>query len=193
MPTLPRVTAILDRFGLGPDLSAITPKVLERARERGSLVHEAIEDDRYGLVVDVDLRSDVLDYLTGVRRFVKETGYRSIVSEVELMHPIWHYAGRGDDVGWIGTGRVLVDWKTAADPDLFAAAIQTTAYRHAWEAMHPTEPISRRLVVRITPGAYRVYDLEVPDARYPSAAEAWQMFTAGVVLLRAQERRENMR
>jgi hypothetical protein len=191
--SMPRVTQVLQACGLGPDLSAIAPAVLERALKRGSFVHQAIEDDAYGLLDEAALSDEVRAYLASYRAFLVDTGHRPIVSEVEVRHPVWHYAGKLDRVGWQGPARVLVDWKTGWDPDLFAAAIQTAAYEAAWEAQHPTEPISRRLVVRLTPEGYRIYDMEELGEDYPGASEAWLIFQAAMVLYRARERKGNGR
>lgn len=187
----PRVTGVVRHFGLDADLSGIDPEVLERARERGTLVHAAIEDEVYGTLDEAALRPDIAEYLAGYRRFAAETGFRPVVAEYEVEHRTWHYQGRLDLVGWLGHHRVLPDIKTAYDPDLWAASIQTTAYERAWESDHPMEPISRRLVIRIRPGAYRLYDLEEEAKRgvCPSSSEAWQIFQACLVVLAAQRRR----
>jgi hypothetical protein len=191
--SIPRVTAVLKACGLGPDLSAIAPAVLARAQARGSFIHQAIEDDAYGVLDEAALADDVRAYLSSYRAFLADTGHRPIASEVEVYHVLWGYRGRLDRVGWQGPERVLVDWKTGVDPDLWAAAIQTAAYESAWEAQHPTEPISRRLVVRLTPEGYRVYDMEKLGEGYPGFNEAWQIFQAAMVLYRARQVKEAAR
>ena len=185
MSDLPHVTAILSRVGLGPDLSGIAESVLEVARARGTAVHAAIEALTYGY--EPEIPDGVGPYLDGYRKFLAETGYRPVVHEVEVVDPRWQYVGHADGVGWIAEDRVLVDWKATAVLDVDAVSYQLAAYRQAWQARRPTEPIKRLIAVQFKPGAYRMH--EVGKNGGPSVAEATSVWQAAVVVYRAIERR----
>lgn len=187
-PSLPRVTEILEAVGLGPDYSKISRAVLDHAAARGRALHMAIQWDSEGSLDESSLHDQVRPGFEAYRRFVKETNHQPIASEIELVHPLWHYVGHPDRIGWHqGTERVLLDWKYVASLDEDAARLQLAAYRMAWNALYPTEPISRCFALRMVraTGGYRMHDLTDPNAE--------QDFLAGLVVYRNLERRGRLR
>ncbi len=177
---LPRVTHILQAVGLGPNLDGIKPAVLEVAAMRGTAVHEAIEAEAYGYLVGADLAPVVVPYLEAYRRFVKESRHEAIGSEITVQHPTWHFVGHVDRVGWLEKHRAIIDWKCVAQVDERAAALQLAGYRLAWNAMHPTEPVSLTAVVQLrADGTYRFFDI--------NAGEYEQTFIAALLVYRAQQ------
>ena len=175
----PRVTAILDAVGLGPDFSLVSPAVLEAARARGTLVHAAIEADHYRFVVD--LPAPFAPYLDAYRKFVAESGHEPVRSEFEVTHPQWRYRGHPDRIGWLLGKRVILDWKCTEQPDLPAAGRQLAAYRLAWNVEHPTEPVESTAVLQLkSDGTYRLHELD-PQESEPT-------FLAAVLVYQARQR-----
>lgn len=162
---LPRVTEILADVGLGPDFSRVPVAVLEAARVRGSAVHAAIEALVYGFFDEADLAEDVLPRLDAYRRFVKESGYETTHTEIEVTHPAWRYRGHPDTAGWLLTKRIILDWKNTDAVDVDAASLQLAAYRAAWNAEHPTEPVDAIAVVQLKgDGTYRFHEVNLAEA-----------------------------
>jgi hypothetical protein len=177
---LPRVTEVLQAVGLGPDFSAVPPEVLEAARARGRAVHNAIEAIVYDYLDEAALAPDVLTRLDAYRRFVKESGYETTHTEIEVEHPAWLYRGHPDTVGWLVGQRAILDWKNTDALDLAPAAYQLAGYRAAWNAQHPTEPVAALGVVQLkSDGSYRLHEV--------SAAEAEPVFLAAMMVYRARK------
>lgn len=162
---LPRVTHILETVGLGPDFSHVPADVLDAARIRGSAVHAAIEAIVYGFLDESELAEDVIPRLDAYRRFVKDSGYETTHTEIEVVHPAWQYRGHPDSVGWINGKRLIPDWKNSDAVQLESASWQLAAYRAAWNAQHPTEPVEALAVVQFThAGKYRFHEVNVAEA-----------------------------
>jgi hypothetical protein len=180
---LPRVTHILETVGLGPDFGGIPPAVLEKARARGSAVHAAIEAHAYGYLEPAMLTPTVAPYFSAYQKFLAESAHEATCSEIEVVHPAWQYVGHPDRIGWLMQRRALLDWKTAETVDVRCATLQLAAYRMAWNAMHPAEPIDLTAVVQFKrDGTYRFHDV--------NARAVEQVFLAAVTVYRAREDKE---
>ncbi len=182
MTPLPRVTAILHAVGLAPDFSRVDPAVLEAARARGVAVHAAIEAHQYGYL-DQPIDLETAGYFYAYLKFLSDSGHEPIVSELEVIHPMWGYVGHPDRVGWLSGRRVLLDWKTGEAVDLDAAGRQLAGYRLAYHAMHPETPIDAVAVVQLREdGTYRYHEI----TRLPHHE---QVFLAALVVYQAQQRK----
>ena len=165
MSGLPRVSAILAAVGLGPDFSGVPEAVLENARRRGSEVHAAIEAIVYGYLDESALFEDVVPRIEAYRRFIKESGYETVRTEIEVVHAAWRYQGHPDTVGWLGKTRMILDWKNTDSVQLQPASLQLAAYRAAWNAQHPTEPVNACAVVQLRgDGTYGIHEVNVAEA-----------------------------
>ena len=161
---LPRVTAILQDVGLGPDFTGVPPAVLEVARVRGAAVHAAIEAIVFNYLDEPALAEDVVPRLDAYRRFVKESGYETLHTEVEVVHEAWRYRGHPDSVGWLNGRRGIPDWKNTDSVQLAPACRQLCGYRAAWNAQHPTEPVEWIAVVQLkSDGTYRFHEVSVAE------------------------------
>jgi len=159
---LPRVTTILNAVGLGPDLSMVPPDVLTAAQQRGTAVHEAIEAIVYGYF-DGAPDASIKGYLDAYQRFVAESGYTPIAAEFEVVHEAWRYVGHPDQIGWLGKHRILLDFKTGiAD----GVEYQLAAYAAAYNAQHPTEPVTAAAAIALRrDGTYRYHEVDVEEAK----------------------------
>jgi hypothetical protein len=172
---LPRVTHILDEVGLGPDFTNVKPADLEYAGIRGKAVHAAIESIFYEYFDEKLYSPDVLARVDAYRKFVRESGYKTLKSEIQVVSPTWRYRGHLDSVGWIGSKRVIPDWKNTESVQLRPAGRQLAGYRVAWNEQNPTEPVDVLMVVQLKgDGTYRVHEV--------SAAEYEPIFFAAVMV-----------
>lgn len=179
VPELPRVTSILASVGLAPDYAAIAPETLQAAAERGSKVHALIEATHYGFAEPEDVTPDVAPYLAAYEKFVVDSGYQPIATEIEVRHP--DYVGHVDQIGWLLGRRLLVDFKTtsAIYP---SAAYQVAGYRMAWQHQHPKEPITALAVVQLRgDGTYRLHEVAI--------AQAERVWLAALTVYLARQRR----
>lgn len=180
MSELPRVTEILRAVGLGPDLSHVPTEILDGARKRGTAVHEAIEAITYGYFEEDALDVEHRPYVDAYRKFLKESGYEVIAAEVEVVNAEWGYRGHPDSVGWLLSHRTILDAKTGDDG---GAEFQLAGYVEAWNAEHPTEPVTAAAVLHLRPnGTYRYDEIELPGAR--------PVWYAAVTVYKAQPRQE---
>lgn len=158
----PRVTQILTDVGLALDLSHVRPDVLEVAQARGTAVHEAIEALAYGYF-EGEPDPTIAAYVDAYRKFIHESRYVTLASEFEVVHPAWRYRGHPDSLGLMGTTRVIHDFKTG---ELGPVDYQIVAYVEAWNAMHPTEPVTAGIAVQLRDdGTYRIHEADLNAAR----------------------------
>lgn len=155
---VPSVTEIvgvaLPFWSNSPDLQWLT--------QRGTAVHEALD-----FYEDGDLDYDELDeriepYIAGWRKFVHETGWRTIAKEVRVDSLHYKFAGRADRIGtWPARAPVLtvLDIKTG-DVVGKSAALQTAGYQIAWNSMRRGRMsfVRKRAALQLTEdGEYRVH------------------------------------
>ena len=132
---VPSVTQILKPL---TDFGRVPPAILEHARQEGVAIHKMVE-----LELDGDLDIHALPpwmspYYEAWRKFVKDTGFQCVGSEVRLYHHKLSYAGTADLIGEMSNvkgvnGLALIDIKRS----LFAGAViglQLAGYADAWAA-----------------------------------------------------------
>ena len=158
---LPSVTQVLAPL---VDFSRVPPDVLEAKRDLGSRVHETChfhdEDD------------DVLPYLEGWKRFMRESGARILQCETRVCEPVLGYAGSLDRVLELNGNRWLVDLKTSfCLPHTVGA--QTAAYLRALADPSVTHRGALRLRAD---GTYRLDAL--------TGAADWSVFMACLTIAR---------
>lgn len=182
----PSVTDVLGALGLTPDFSKADPVAVEHAAIRGTALHKTIEyhhaDDLDPVTIHPEVRPGFDAYL----RFVKDTGHEPIASELELIHPQWHFLGHPDRIGWHQRqDRACYDWKYVASIDVDAARIQLAGYRLIWNALHPLEPVRRLFVLHLLreSSSYRLH--EVTDG----SNQAEQVFLGALLVWREKHRR----
>jgi hypothetical protein len=139
----PAVTRILDvagpvEYGLRAYFKNNTPEDIEEksrvSLEKGSLVHDAIEQLLNGVVLPLDNYEDPMKKL--IVRFYewyqtfKPTDY---LTEQTIFSLKFKYAGTCDLVATIGDKRVLIDFKTNKNGIYFNNKLQVMAYKQAYE------------------------------------------------------------
>jgi hypothetical protein len=174
---LPRVSEILRAVGLAPDFSDIPAAALEAARARGTAIHRLIEGHHYGYVDALEVPVGCGPYLAAYEKFLAESGHEPIHSEILISHPVWHYQGTLDRIGWLNAKRTLLDWKSGVLTPW--ARYQLAAYFDAWNARYPAERVEAAATVQLMADgrySYRVVDL----------AAALPVWHAAVIVYRAQ-------
>jgi hypothetical protein len=126
---VPSVTGILQASGL-IDFSGIPEPVLDAAKYRGTIVHEAIHFANEG---DLDTTQFELDfpafigYVDGWRAFCAQRTFVPLVNEYRLASRRHQVAGTLDTLGLLDGEAVLLDFATG-DPRDVSKDYQTAAY-----------------------------------------------------------------
>lgn len=185
-PRVPSVTEVLHASGL-IDLSQIPSFVLERARRRGSAVHQLVhyfnESDLDWGSVDPEFKG----YMDAWIRYATETRLRVLLCEYRIASRRHRVAGTLDLLAIIGDEGWLIDYKTG-DPDDVAADFQTGAYlgmAFEWACEDPRlaqalalYPRWRRAAVRLRKdGTFAVSEYtDARDyARFHTLVAAWHI------------------
>ena len=124
------VTQLLKKHGLATNYSGVSEEVLEKAANKGTLIHKEIED--YIKTGAVGFTSELSDYID----ITAELGFKAEDSEIILpageipedKADEYFYAGTADLIGKISDGYVLADLKTTAKVDKRAYAWQLALY-----------------------------------------------------------------
>jgi hypothetical protein len=169
VPSDPQVLGLLE------DWSAVSPTVLEPARELGKNVHVATH-----LADRDELDRDALDpaltpYVAGWEKFLAESGAVVIATELRLYHAELGYAGTADRVlDW--RGRIVIpDLKTSACVPRTVGA-QAAAYAKAYQQLHGG-PEPKRYCINLTgDGNYRSHARTDPAdwSLFLSALNCWK-------------------
>jgi hypothetical protein len=146
---IPCVTRILQE-GNFVDFSNIRESTLEASRKFGQAVHKATEYFDLG-TLDIDiLDPNLLPYLEGWKKFIKDYGLSFGSQEIEqhLYSKIWHFAGTPDRFH----EGLLIDLKSGLMYP--SAELQTAGYQVLVE--ENIGKIKQRLGVQLVPGDYKV-------------------------------------
>lgn len=128
------VTQLLKKHGLSTDYSGINPNVLQRAADKGNIVHKEVEE--YVKNSEIGFTYELTDYI----KIAYELGF--VADDSEVILPCGDIpdseigdcflAGTTDLIGFIGDSMVLADIKTTAKPDIKACAWQLSLYEHLY-------------------------------------------------------------
>lgn len=155
---IPGVSNIIKSAGL-TDYSQVPQQFLEQAIQFGKAVHKACYLDDLGTLDEKSLSEALRPRLTNWRKFKKDYGAIRVFSEQLVYSKKWDYAGTLD---WAGHLIIkdkaffsLVDIKTP-DTDHPVTAIQTAAYKMAFNEMAYGYDIKRRFTVKLLDDSYYV-------------------------------------
>lgn len=178
--TYPRVSAILEAAGLGPDYSHVpNDGRLERAAQRGTDHHALVAAHHYGYLEADQVAAPA--YLA----FLEESGHEPIISEFEVVSDRWRYVGHPDRVGVMSRRRGLFDWKFIEHLDVLPAQRQLAGYKLAWDEQHPDQPIAFCAAVQfLLTGRYKFHEFTRDEM-----ALAENEFLAAVVCYHARGRK----
>lgn len=170
---VPSVTQCLDWL---VDWSMVPPALLEYKSALGTAVHEMVHLACRDELDEADLDPALQPYLVQWRKFVAESGYTVLQSELVVSHPTG-FAGTLDlvlgRVARTKLKRFVCDIKTAkAIPATVGA--QTIGYAEAYKSMGGS--YDGRKVLRLWPDGYKLDDLNDPAdwSVFLSALNLWK-------------------
>lgn len=123
------VTGVLHTAGL-VDFSSVPPGILEAARQRGTVIHEAISlHNQQDLDVDAFAADypDYWPYLQAWLSFTTQRDYRPYVNEHRVYSRLHDVAGTIDSLGTLDGQAVLLDFSTGNPSDV-SKDLQTAGY-----------------------------------------------------------------
>ena len=121
---------------------------LENAKQRGTLVHDAIRLSLHGVLDELSLPEEILPYFYAFKNFMEDFKPQPILIEQPICSFKYRYAGMLDLFASISSGYVLVDWKTGAAVPEYNS--QAGGYLQALMEVWPDEKeISRIMDSRI--------------------------------------------
>jgi hypothetical protein len=128
----------------------VDPVILNRAAERGSLVHDATELVDDGTFVESEFREDLSEYIIGYQKFVEEHDYSVLESEIVVFNHKYKYAGQLDRICMLDGKKTLLDIKTSSQrkPEW---GLQLAAYEMAYG-----QTLERRVALRLGLGFYEI-------------------------------------
>lgn len=110
----------------------IDEQVLNKAAERGTAVHNAIEN--YALFRIEDIDPEFNGYFQAFLKWNEEYRPKCLATECRVYHKILRYAGTADMPVIINGKMILVDFKTSATVNKMLTGIQLEAYAKAYES-----------------------------------------------------------
>lgn len=152
---VPSVTQVL-----GPlfDWSRVPPAVLERKRQIGQAVHEAIAFDLEGRLDESTIDPQCRGYFNGFRLFCAECDFRPVLVEFRVYSQRHRYAGTLDAWGLLQNYPSLVDWKNSAVLNHDAVGAQTYAYLQALIEAGIASASDKRFALQLRPdGTYMLH------------------------------------
>ena len=164
---IPGVTSAIAAANLYPFLASrgeVTDAML-----RGSIVHQALDDFYKGTLEQIDPEFE--GYVESERRFVEDTGFRMLASEVPLCHSSLLYGCTPDRIGILGEKLVLIDSKTGGECDAYH--VQLAANFFAAISLKIPLEAAYLLELKATGGRPRL----IPNRDY---GECWEVFLAAL-------------
>lgn len=176
---VPSVTEVITVAGLGVDYAGIDPVVLEKARHRGTRVHEVCEQIDRGQQPAVE--DEIAPYRDAYLRFLADSQAQCHDTEARVYHPEHRYAGTYDWRGVLAGKLTILDRKATATMAHASTAAQAAGYLHAHNAICPDaicEQIGSLHLRRDGTYRLRVYELN----------DAWAAFLAALTVYRYRKR-----
>lgn len=124
----------------------VDQEVLKKAAERGTAVHNAIEN--YILFGISDIPEEHEPYFEAFKDWWKENKPEVLGTETRVYHKAFRYAGTSDLLAVIGGERVLIDYKTSSTVNKMLTGVQTEAYAKAYES-HGIK-FDRKMILHLT-------------------------------------------
>lgn len=166
---IPSVTTVMKPLSVTV-YGSIDERALAVAAERGSLVHEAIENFiKFGIK---DCYPEYQGYFDGFLDWYKQYRVEVIASEVPLYHKLYQYAGTADLLCKIKDELWLIDLKTTAVNNKMLTSVQLAAYNAAL-ASHGVKTDRKGILLLKRDGSF-AFD----ESRKDADKEGWETFGA---------------
>ena len=163
---VPSVSAIMEPLSRAK-YGSINEAVLQRAADKGTIVHNAIENwIKFGIE---DVPPEQEPYFRAFRAWWDENQPVPVASEHRMYHKLMRYAGTMDLVAYIGGELALVDYKTTATTNPMSWPVQLEAYAQALKSMGIEVERKKILHLKKT-GKFSVHEYPINDAK------SWRIF-----------------
>ena len=164
---LPSVTQIMRPLS-DANYNGIPEDVLQKAADRGTAVHQAIDIFlNYGCE---DIDPAYRGYLDAFLKWKDSVAPDVCATEQPIYHPTMLYCGTADCVCKIGGKMVLIDYKTTSVIHEKLVSVQLQAYESALKANGVT--IDEKRILQLKDSGYKEYVYPADDAR------SWRVFTS---------------
>lgn len=164
---LPSVTTIMKL--LSDDLyRTVDLDVLKRAAERGTIIHNAIENyTQFGIE---DIPPAYAGYFDGFKQWWRLRKPEVLAAECRVYHKILRYAGTADLICVINGRVTLVDYKSSAQVNSKLCAVQLEGYDRALES-HGIK-IDDRMILHLS------RDGKYGEFPFPKSMKCWSVLSA---------------
>jgi len=147
----------------------IDPETLERAADRGTAVHQAIEN--YVKFSIIDIEPELEGYVNAFLAWMKDYDVKPFAAESKVYHKLLRYAGTVD-MGCEEKGvDTMVDFKTTSSIIPMLVGVQLEAYVRAEES-HGMNYKNKVALQLKSDGTYRRYT----GKDLPPKTECWKVF-----------------
>ena len=128
--------------------SGIDPEVLQKAADRGTTIHSAIET-WIECQMDTIVEDTYRGYFDAFLSWWNANNPEPLATEFRVFHKILRYAGTIDLIAKVGGRTVLVDYKNSVSVNEKAYSLQLEAYRQALKS-HGFE-IDGKMILHLKP------------------------------------------
>lgn len=145
----------------------IDEETLNKAAERGTAVHEAVES--YLLFGVEDINPCWQGYFNGFKEWIDSNDVVPVATEYRIYHKALAYAGTADCPCYVNGKLTIVDWKTTSVISKMLTRVQLEAYAKAFES-HGIK-FEQKIIVQATKdGKFREVVYGANDI------ESWKVF-----------------
>lgn len=110
----------------------VDDEVMRRAQERGTAVHNAIENYlKFGIV---DIAEEYQGYMDAFLSWYGENDVKPLATESRVYHKTLRYAGTADMPAIVNGQVICVDFKTSSSVNKMLTGIQLEGYAKAYES-----------------------------------------------------------
>ena len=128
---IPSVTTIMKPLSASL-YHGVDDEVLRKAAERGTAVHNAIENYlQFGIV---DIAPEYQGYMDAFLKWLEDFDVKPLATESRVYHKTLRYAGTADMPAIVNGQVICVDYKTSASVNKMLTGIQLEAYAKAYES-----------------------------------------------------------
>lgn len=169
---LPSVTTIMKPLS-NALYKDIEEKVLSKAANKGTTVHNAIENYcKFGIT---DIENEYEGYFNAYLDWYKKVSPQIIANECKVYHRYMLYAGTADMLVIIDGKVILIDFKTTSSVNEMLTSVQLEAYSKAYES-HGVNIDGKAVLHLKKDGKYSWHFYEKNDI------ESWEVFGALIVV-----------
>lgn len=165
---VPSVSAIMEPLSRAK-YSGISAKTLANAAEKGTSVHNGIENFiKFGIV---DVPEEYKGYFEAFLKWWDQYKPVVVASEVRLFNQAYRYAGTADLLAFVEDILTLIDFKSTYTVSEMTCGVQLEAYARAAISMG-VEPKAKKILHLQRDGKFKYIDFKLNDL------ERWRVFTA---------------